>query len=400
MFLWMFAGVISADARILPGMKVVPVATVQGGFLTSLAFDSKDQLFYSVLGGKILRVDGEESSVVTEITSANVGNAGLLGIVFDASDRIFAHYVTPDLTSEVLGRYDPAERRVTVLVSLLCAPDGRPCSSEHHGGNPAVGPNGEVYFGIGDFGSGPNAQSTDSPGGKIVVLNPDGSRQIFATGFRNPFDLGFSQSTQKLIVSDNGPVGEDELHAVTLGENAGWPLTVGNQPPVPGTIPPLYVFPSTVAPTGLTLYRHRGVIPVDSVLQATFVTKGLYLFPDTTGKTLPPPIEMLAGETSPIIDVTTDSVGRIFFATGKMIYRLDLPLPGDADGNGVIDDADLQAIAHEIVDGDGSRTIDAQNGSLRSSWGADVNRDGVIDARDLVLFVRMRATPRSHGTRR
>ncbi|HEY5610058.1 MAG TPA: hypothetical protein VIL97_02525, partial [Thermoanaerobaculia bacterium] len=66
------------------------------------------------------------------------------------------------------------------------------------------------------------------------------------------------------------------------------------------------------------------------------------------------------------------------------------PLRGDADGNGRIDAADGEAIAHEILDGDGLRTIDAQEGSFRGSWGSDANMDGVIDARDLVELAKLR----------
>jgi len=380
-------------------MTVVPVAKVKG-FMTSLATDSAGRLYYSVKAGQVFRVDGDQSSLITTFNSANEGNAGLLGILFDRSDRIVAHLVSPDLTSEVLSRYDPADGSTTELVSLKCSPDGRPCSSEHHGGNPTLGPGGEIYFGIGDFGVGPTAQSPDTPGGKIIAFHPDGSSQVFARGFRNPYDLAFSSTLQKLVVSDNGPVAQDELNAIVSGDNAGWPLTVGTLPQVVGSTAPLFVYPSTVAPTGLTLWPVGGVIPKDAVLQASYVTRTLYLFPDLSIKPLPPPIEMIAGETDPIIDVTTDRQGTIFFATGLMVYRLDLPRPGDADGNGVIDDADLQIIAHEIVDGDGSQTVYAQNGSVRASWGADVNGDGIIDARDLVLFVRLQAATRSHGARR
>ena len=391
---------VAAEGRTLPGMKIIPIARVQEGFLTGLAFDSSDHLFYSVLAGKVFRLENGQSTLVTTLPSANEGNAGLLGIAIDRSDRIVAHYVTSDLTSEVLSRYDPADGATTTLVSLKCLPDGRPSSAEHHGGNPALGPNGEIYFGVGDFANGPIAQSSDSPGGKIIAVYPDGSSQVFAKGFRNPYDLGFNQSTRILMVGDNGAVGEDELNAIELGENAGWPLTAGDQAPVAGTTPPIYVYPSTVAPTGLALYPRAGVIPKDAVLQASFVKKALYLFPDTSLKPLPAPIEMIAAETAPIIDVTTDSQGTIYFATGMMIYRLALPQPGDADGNGTIDDADLQVIAHEIVDGDGSQTVYAQNGSVTASWGADVNGDGIIDARDLVLFVHLPAMIRSHGARR
>lgn len=57
--------------------------------------------------------------------------------------------------------------------------------------------------------------------------------------------------------------------------------------------------------------------------------------------------------------------------------------PGDANGDGIVDDQDLLHIIAEIFDGDGDRTAEVGGGSLSSLPGVDANGDGIISAADL-----------------
>src|SRR5437870_1136793 len=81
---------------------------------------------------------------------------------------------------------------------------------------------------------------------------PDGSVQQFARGFRNPFDVAWDAAKQRLIVPDNGDIADDEINIVHLGDDCGWPYTMGDGPVIDGTTRPVYVFPTVVAPTGFT----------------------------------------------------------------------------------------------------------------------------------------------------
>ncbi|MEO8217954.1 MAG: PQQ-dependent sugar dehydrogenase, partial [Acidobacteriota bacterium] len=348
-------------AETLPGFSVRKVAAAKG-FLTSIAFDDQDRLFYSSRSGEVFRLDGTTSTRVALVPTANIGNAALLGIAFTKPDEIVAHYVVPDLSADILtsvnlGAGDKADQKE--LVRFVCD-EGRPCPSEHHGGNLIVAPNGDIFFGIGDYGGGLVAQEPESTGGKIFRVSPDGEAKIFALGLRNPFDMALDPTNGKLLISDNGPVGGDEIDAASSGDNLGWPFTVGTNDPIGGDVPPIYTFPQTVAPTGVFYVKGPKPMAPGGLLVTAFVTKTLYYFPNIHLATIPQPLELVRGETDELIDVAQNSRGEIFFASGTGIYQLILPRAGDANGDGFVNDDDLAALAHEIQDSDGERAVNAQ----------------------------------------
>lgn len=373
-------------ASTLPGITFDKIASTKG-YLTSMALDSTGRIFYSVTTGQVYRLDGGQSTEVALVPTASSGNAVLTGIAFRSDDELVAHYVSPDLTADVLTSVRLSEGSQTEIFRWVCD-GGRPCPTEHHGGNPVVAPDGSIYLGIGDFGGGEIAQNPLSPAGKVFRVN-GGASHMFALGLRNPFDFAFDAQNNTLILGDNGPEGEDEINIVRDGDNLGWPFTVGAQPPVEGAVAPIYTFANTIAPTGVLLLRERMFMNRRGLLVGAYVTRALYYFPDIDARPLPDPLVIVSEETEPIIDVVQDSRGEIFFASGEAIYQLRTPRPGDANGDGRIESNDLEAIAREIHDGDGNRTVRASGGSFAGSWGADVNVDGTIDSRDLVALVRI-----------
>jgi len=110
----------------------------------------------------------------------------------------------------------------------------------HHGGALGFGPDGTLYWGVGDNKNGANAQDLGTIHGKIIRINPDGTvpsdnpdlgpdalPQIYAYGLRNPFRLTFTPTGQ-LLVADVGENSFEELNLVTAGGNYGWPGAEGN----------------------------------------------------------------------------------------------------------------------------------------------------------------------------
>jgi glucose/arabinose dehydrogenase len=272
----------------------------------------------------------------------------------------------------------------------------RGASTEHHGGNLALAPDGSIFLAIGDYGIGIIASELDWNGGKVWRIEPDGTAVQYAHGFRNPFDLAWDAAAQRIVLTDNGDTVDDEIDVVSLGDDCGWPYTAGKQPPVVGARAPAYVFPTVVAPTGLAPMSGRNPILHRGYLLGSFVAKALFYVPDVYAQPVPDPVAVIREETDPIIDVVEAPNGDIYFATGFGIYKLTVPIRGDCNGDGRVNAADLAALSTLLADGPRPMTA-AQNSSVTASWGCDANGDGMIDARDLAVvsaLVRGRAVRR------
>ncbi len=137
-------------------------------------------------------------------------------------------------------RADPGTEQVVLSVD-------QPFSN-HNGGMVAFGPDGHLYIGMGDGGSGGdpqgNGQKRSTLLGKIVRLaisasgqvsvpsdNPfvgqSGTRpEIWSLGVRNPWRFSFDRTTGDLFIGDVGQGDREEIDAITLtaskGANFGW----------------------------------------------------------------------------------------------------------------------------------------------------------------------------------
>jgi glucose/arabinose dehydrogenase len=382
----------AAEAATLPGFHV---QVVQGtaGFITSLAFDSQGNLYYSLKSGDIVRA-GVVPAVVAHLPTVGEGNSGLIGLALRDDHTAIVHYTMPRQTYDVVSAVDLTTGVETEIHRFATDRDypERGASTEHHGGNLTIAPDGSILLAIGDYGVGIVASELDWNGGKVWRIFPDGTVMQFAHGFRNPFDLAWDAAAQRVVLTDNGDAVDDEINVVAQGDDCGWPYTAGKQPPVAGTRAPAYVFPSVVAPTGLAQLTGRNAILRRGYLIGSYVAKALYYVPDVYARPMPDPVAVTQGETDPIIDVVEAPNGDIYFASGFVIYRLIVPARGDCNGDGVVNAADIAALNKVLAQGPQPMTS-AQN----ASWGCDVNGDGMIDGRDLLAvaaLVRGRAVRR------
>src|SRR5207244_9327574 len=102
----------------------------------------------------------------------------------------------------------------------------------HNGGNIIFGPDGMLWLGLGDGGSGGDpedrAQNPDTVLGKLLRIDPaDPEPQIWAHGLRNPWRFSFDRATNDLWIGDVGQDHWEEVdyrNAARLGKlaNYGW----------------------------------------------------------------------------------------------------------------------------------------------------------------------------------
>lgn len=192
------------------------------------------------------------------------GERGLLGLVFPpgfaAKQYFYINYT--DIAGDtvvsrlrVSGTRDVADSNSEEVILKVAQP-----FSNHNGGNLIFGPDGYLYIGLGDGGSGGdpqnNGQRNDALLGKMLridvekeeegsqapyavpadnpFVNRTGYRpEIWATGLRNPWRYSFDRETRDLWIADVGQNRAEEVNFQPAssrgGENYGWRRMEGLQ---------------------------------------------------------------------------------------------------------------------------------------------------------------------------
>ncbi len=236
-----------------------------------------------------------------------IASGGLVGLTFSPEgDELFLGFTgpTPENADITLDRFavaddgsiDPAseENVITVqrqridLEALGLDPDEPP--SNHIGGAVHFGPDGLLYFSVGDGGP-PIGQNTTLLFGKLLRIDPAGSDpahpgyavpadnpflsdpaaapEIWSYGLRNPFRFSFDSETGDLWLVDVGEATFDEVNWLPAEDgggaraNLGWArfegtMQMGEEPPPADALPPTYEYrhgPGRCAITGGVVYR-------------------------------------------------------------------------------------------------------------------------------------------------
>ncbi len=240
----------------------VSLTRVAGGFsqplLVTHAGDGSGRLFVVERGGliRIVRngaVDPQPFLDVSTRVRTRGTEQGLLGLAFppDYATRghFYVNYTDKSGGDTRVARYrigadpdvaDPASAHVLLRQSQPYA--------NHNGGHLAFGPDGYLYIGLGDGGSGGdpqnNAQNPRTLLGKLLRIdvesgadpyaippdNPFGN-EIWALGLRNPWRFSFDRAAGDLYIADVGQNAYEEVNFQPAdsrgGQNYGWNVMEG-----------------------------------------------------------------------------------------------------------------------------------------------------------------------------
>ncbi|MBI5879407.1 MAG: PQQ-dependent sugar dehydrogenase [Chloroflexi bacterium] len=248
--------------------QAAPAATLHGT-LTALPFTVVDPVYVTHAGdgsGRLFVVqrsgqirifrnnqlsDAPFLSITARVGSAS-GEQGLLSVAFPSgfagSQRFYVYYT--DLAGTItISRFNvsanPDRADPSSETKIITIP--HPTYSNHNGGQLQFGPDGFLYAGTGDGGSGGdpfnNALSTTVLLGKLLRIDPESAypgvptytvpasnpfaqtagyrHEIWALGLRNPWRFSFDRLTGDLYIGDVGQGAWEEVDVQPAGSAGG-----------------------------------------------------------------------------------------------------------------------------------------------------------------------------------
>lgn len=346
----------------LVGRFSAPVAITNAG-------DGSDRLFITEQEGTVRIVSGTSILPRPFLDIRNLvqagGERGLLSVAFHpqyaSNGFFFVNYTDRPGGHTVVARYSvsSSDPNVADPASALQIIRIQQPFANHNGGQLQFGPDGYLYIGMGDGGSGGDpgdrAQNLRELLGKMLRIdvdhqlpytipadNPfatglDVRREIWALGLRNPWRFSFDRQTGDMFIGDVGQNAFEEINfqpaASRGGENYGWrrmeglhcfnPQTNCNQ----GTLVlPILEHPQSTGVCSITGgYRYRGPFPS---------LRGLYIYGD-----------FCSGR---IFGATQQSDGR-WTSTILLQTSMNISSFGEDESGGLYV-ADLSGNVHRLID--------------------------------------------------
>jgi uncharacterized repeat protein (TIGR03806 family) len=218
--------------------------------LTCMEEDEGGAFFLTTQGGRVIRVEGASSRVVYDVADHadfSFGENGLVSIALSPSFATDGHayivYSAPSDTAPFLSRVARITYDGTSFGDERTVLDVDQFAGTHSGNHVAFGPDGSLYYSIGDdLRTDLNASPTNLPGSvlrlgvsvepyAIPADNPfaDGvsaAPEVFAFGLRNPWRFLF-ESDGTLLLGDVGQDSREEVDRIVAGGNYGWPTREG-----------------------------------------------------------------------------------------------------------------------------------------------------------------------------
>jgi glucose/arabinose dehydrogenase len=344
--------------------------------VTSITNAGDARLFLTTQAGQIRIYSGGTvlATPFLDVSSSVLccGERGLLSVAFHpqyASNGFFFIYYN-NLAGDIeIARYQRSVSSANLAdpatgVLLLLVP--HPTNANHNGGQLQFGPDGYLYIGTGDGGSGNdppcNAQNDNSPLGKLLRIDVDQNvstspfygippsnpqatgayprNLTWAKGLRNPWRFSFDRLTRDLWIGDVGQGAWEEIdfqpRSSVGGENYGWKVMEGNHcggggnsgcsPVPPACFDPIYVRPvleydhsgGNCSVTGGYVYRGAQ----DAALS------GVYIYGDYCSGRIWGSGQLFAPTVGALQTFGEDATGEIYIGTGAgLLYLITHPGP-------------------------------------------------------------------------
>jgi glucose/arabinose dehydrogenase len=267
-----------------------------GALFVAVAPGAPGTLYVVRQPGQIAAVTGSKVRLFANISKrvgADASERGLLSMAFSPGYRknhlVYLSYTDPNGDSRVV-RYRTNGRTLLPSTAKTLLFVKQPFAN-HNGGQLQFGPDGKLYVGYGDGGSGGDpgnrAQNPGTKLGKLLRLDVTKAKpvwQMVALGLRNPWRFSFDRTTGDLWVGDVGQDTWEEIDYVPHAQvkpllNFGWSVYEGDAKfkdaavGAGALIKPVYVYKhgsSGCSVTGGYLYRGSAVPSL----------KGRYVFGD------------------------------------------------------------------------------------------------------------------------
>ncbi|CAM4466960.1 hypothetical protein GTZ93_27880 [Corallococcus exiguus] len=300
--------------------------------------DGSGRLFVTTMRGKVLVVMNgvlQPTPFISESFTQGHEQQGLLGMAFDP-DFANNHYVyffaaMPGFTLQIFRYTDVGGVGVnrTVIVDGLQAG-----VLDFDGGGMTFGPDGMLYFGVGNLHGSKGEDDLTSAAGKIHRVRPDGTvpsdnpfhdgpgpnvDSIWARGFCNLYGLVFQPGTGRLWANASSP-DTIQVFSVGPGDHGGWPHYNYDRPA--GYLSPVF---SYIANTEFGPFTPTGAVRQNGV--ATFTLQYYDISSAWYHK----------GTRVQIQDVEDPSFNGDFYVTGHpspQSFTVDQPEPDAVSGGG------------------------------------------------------------------
>ena len=337
-----------------------------------------DRLFVTEQAGTIQVTTPAGTSLFLNLTDLVLdgGERGLWSMAFapdfDQSGLFYVAYSAdlPGTGSDGTIRLDefreqgtPAATRATQREVLSIT--NNTATPSHNGGQLQFGPDGYLYWSVGEDENSANAQDVANLLGKILRIDPRGSGpgqytvpadnpfvsgppgarpEIWALGLRNPWRFSFDRATGAMYIGDVGGALVEEVNRGISGANYGWPICEGVcAPERPELTDPIYAYASDDSPCNAI---NGGYVVRDPDLGDL---AGRYLFTDLCGGNLrtidpaaPPPFDTYRDEGLSVqtpVSFGEDACGRVYVVAqgagsdAGRVYRIEGPADGACIGS-------------------------------------------------------------------